>query len=80
MQSQHSCVSQFGPTIDHEDLAQDYEDEIQTDLIVLDFSKAFDVATHQLLLHELDHNGIRGSTLLWLHNFLTTLSQKVVVQ
>ena len=43
-----------------EDLVQNYEDKIQTDLIVLDFSKAFDVVPHQRLLRKLDHYGIRG--------------------
>ena len=61
-----------------EDLVQNYEDKIQTDLIVLDFSKAFDVVPHQRLLHKLDHYGIRGPTLLWIQNFLTTRTQKVV--
>ena len=42
-----------------EDLVQNYEDKIQTDLIVFDFSKAFDVVPHQRLLHKLDHYGIR---------------------
>ena len=62
-----------------EDLVQNYEDKIQTDLIVLDFSKAFDVVPHQRLLHKLDHYGIRGLTLHWIQNFLTTRTQKVVV-
>ena len=62
-----------------EDLVQNYEEKVQTDLIVLDFSKAFDVVPHQRLLHKLDHYGIRGPTLLWIQNFLTTRTQKVVV-
>ena len=62
-----------------EDLVQNYEDKIQTNLIVLDFSKALDVVPHQRLLRKLDHYGIRGSTLLWIQNFRTTRSQKVVV-
>ena len=49
-----------------------YEDKIQTDLIVLDFRNAFDVVPHQRLLHKLDHYEIRGC-------ILTTRSQKVVV-
>ena len=68
-----------GVILTTEDLAQNYEDKIQTDLIVLDFSKAFDVVPHQRLLHKLDHYGIRGPTLLWIQNFLTTRTQKVVV-
>ena len=75
--AEHSCESQLLLTT--EDLVQNYEDKIQTDLIVLDFSKAFDVIPHQRLLHKLDHYGIRGATLLWIQNFLTTQTQKVVV-
>ena len=75
--TEHSCESQLLLTT--EDLVQNYEDKIQTDLIVLDFSKAFDVVPHQRSLHKLDHNEIRGPTLLWIQNFLTTRLQKVVV-
>ena len=77
--AEHSCESQLGLLLTTEDLVQNYEDKIQTDLIVLDFSKAFDVVPHQRLLHKLDHYGIRGPTLLWIRNFLTTRTQKVVV-
>ena len=39
-----------------EDLVQNYEDKIQTNLFVLDFiNKAFDVVPQQSLLHKLDH-------------------------
>ena len=75
--AEHSCESQLLLTT--EDLVQNYEDKIQTDLIVLYFSKAFDVVPHQRLLHKFDHYGIRGPTLLWIQNFLTTRTQKVVV-
>ena len=51
----------------------------KTDVVVLDFSKAFDVAPHQRLLHKLDHYGIRGATLHWIQNFLTKWTQNVVV-
>ena len=72
-----SCESQLLLTT--EDLVQNYEDKIQTDLIVLDFSTAFDEVPHQRLLHKLDHYGIREPTLLWIQNFLTTRTQKVLV-
>ena len=48
-------------------------------LVVLDFSKAFNVVPHQRLLHKLDHYGIRGTTLNWIQNFLTNRTRKVVV-
>ena len=60
--AEHSCENQLLLTT--EDLVQNYEDKIQTDLIVSDFSKAFDVVPHQRLLYKLDHYGIKGSTLL----------------
>ena len=73
----HSCESQL--LLTNADLVQNYEDKIQTDVIVLDFSKAFDVVPHKRLLHKLEHYGIRGTTLLWIQNFLTTRTQKVLV-
>ena len=66
--AEHSCDSQLLLTT--EDLVQNYEDKIQTDIIVLDFSKAFDVVPHQRLIHRLDHYEIRGPTLPWIQNFL----------
>ena len=62
--AEHSCESQLLLTT--EDLVQNYEDKIETYLIELVFSKAFDVVPHQRLLHKLDRYGIRGSTLLWM--------------
>ena len=50
-----------------------------TDLILLDFSKASVVVPRKRFLHKLDHYGIMGPTLLWIQNFLTTRTQKVVV-
>ena len=59
--AEHSCESQL--LLTSEDQVLNYEDKIQTDLIVSDFSKACDVAPHQRLLHKLDHYEIRGPTL-----------------
>ena len=41
----------------------------QTDLILLDFSKAFDKVAHEKLLLKLHHCGIRGDTLKWIKDF-----------
>ena len=75
--SKHSCESQLLITTD--EFTQNFESKTQTDVVVLDFSKAFDVVPHQRLLHKLDHYGIRGTTLNWIQNFLTNRTQKVVV-
>ena len=72
----HSFESQVIITIN--DLAKTLDDGGQTDLIILDFSKAFDhdSASHQRLLHKLDHCGVRGDTINWICSLLT---QRVVV-
>ena len=67
--SKHSCESQFLITTD--EFIQNFGGKTQTDVVVLDFSKAFDVVLHKLLSHKLDHYGIRGTTLNWIQNFLT---------
>ena len=45
----------------------------QTDVLVMDFSKAFDKVSHCLLVHKLDHYGICGKTNTWIHNFLSEI-------
>ena len=73
----HSCESKHLITTD--EFIQNFEGKTQTDVVVLNFSKAFDVVPHQRLLHKLDHYGIRGTTPNWIQNFLTDRTQKVVV-
>ena len=51
----------------------------QTDLIVMDFSKAFDKVPHRRLLHKLDYYGIRGSTHKWINSWLSGHTQQVVL-
>ena len=48
----------------------------QTDLIIMDFAKAFDNVPHMRLLHKLDYFGIRGSTYKWISS---CLPQQVVL-
>ena len=51
----------------------------ETDLIVMDFSKAFDKVPHRRLLYKLEWYGISGETLDWIKCFLTDQIQKVVL-
>ena len=51
----------------------------QTDVIVMDFAKAFDKVPHKRLLYKLDFYGIRGSTHKWIDSWLSVRSQKVVL-
>ena len=43
-------------------LAESIDKRRQMDLIILDFSKAFDRVPHQRLIAKIDHYGIRGQT------------------
>ena len=52
----------------------------QTDLLVMDFSKAFDKVGHGRLLHKLDHYGVKGNTNRWIKNFLNDRTQQVVLE
>ena len=63
-----------------EELVSGMDKGQQHDLVVLDFSKAFDRVPHELLLRKLDHYGVRGSTLKWIRAFLTDRVQQVTVE
>ena len=52
----------------------------QTDLIFLDFSKAFDYVPHHLLIHKLKSFGLNGSLLKWMSSYLTNRTQRVVIE
>ena len=72
-----SCESQLLLFVD--ELVRELAKGRQTDVAVMDFSKAFDVVPHKRLLYKLKYYGIRGSTLKWIEDFLTGRTQQVVV-
>ncbi|CAH1248772.1 Hypp8402 [Branchiostoma lanceolatum] len=72
-----SCESKLLSLTD--DLAHNREKGIQTDLIIMDFAKAFDKVPHLRLIHKLQFFGITGKTLVWIQNFLQGRSQTVVL-
>ena len=48
-----------------------------TGAVFIDVKKAFDLVNHQCLLHKLEHYGVRGPSLIWFEDYLTTRSQRV---
>jgi hypothetical protein len=73
----HSTESQLILTI--QDLAQSLNNKAQVDMIIMDFSKAFDVVSHNRLLLKLNRYGIHNKTHAWISGFLKHRVQRVVV-
>ena len=76
--SKRSCETQLVMLM--EDLSRNAIKGQQTDLILLDFSKAFDKVSHEKLLLKLHHCGVRGQVLRWVKAFLSNRSQTVVLE
>ena len=72
-----SCETQHTMLV--EDLATNVSKGKQTDLILLDFLKAFDKVNHFKLLWKLHQYEIRGNALAWVRAFLGNRSQTVVI-
>ena len=75
--SGYSCESQLAVTID--ELTKNYDLGLQTDIAILDFSKAFNTVPHNKLMHKLHSYGIRGNLDRWIRSFLCDCRMKVVV-
>ena len=50
---------------------------IQNNVVVMDFTKAFDKVAQNRLLYKLSLNGVKGNTLGWIGSFLRGRSQRV---
>ncbi|XP_062575423.1 uncharacterized protein LOC134237333 [Saccostrea cucullata] len=74
--ARRSCETQLVITLDQ--LARNMDQGYQTDVILLDFSKAFDKVPHQRLLLKLEHYGVSGTTLGWIKDFLSRRTQSVI--
>jgi len=77
--SGYSCETQLLTTV--EDIQRGLDSEAcYYDLIILDFSKAFDKVAFNRLLFKLQKSGINGKLLIWIQNWLTQRTQRVVVE
>ena len=62
------------------DLYKNLRDNMQTDVIVMDFAKAFDKVPHKNLIHKLKEYGIGGYINQWIVSFLHQRQQRVVCE
>ena len=60
-------------------LEKNFDNNIQTDILYLDFAKAIDSVDHAILLEKLDIYGVAGHLHDWLKNYLEDRQQRVVV-
>ena len=72
-----SCETPLLMLVD--ELARNIQHGKQTDLILPDFSKAFDKVSHNKLIYKLHQLGVWGRNLAWIRGFLSDRSQRVVV-
>ena len=72
-----SCQTQLISLI--EDISHAPDNQLQSDLIMLDFSKAFDTVSHKRLMAKLHHNRVDHQVCAWIQSWLTQRTQTVVV-
>ena len=73
----HSCETQLIEFLD--DISKNLQEGQQTDILILDFAKAFDKVNHSLLIHKLQHYDIIGKSVRWIQNWLANRKQYVVI-
>ena len=73
----HGCDTQLLNTVT--DFIDSYDSSILTDMIILDFSKAFDVVSHPKLIHKLTAIGVHPHTVLWIKDWLSNRNHRVTV-
>jgi hypothetical protein len=73
--SRHSTVTQLLECVELWQSQRDFG--VPTDVVYLDYSKAFDSVSHQKLVFKLESVGISGNLLLWCRSFLSNRLQAV---
>ena len=76
--SGRSTVSQLLQQYDR--ILEALEKNANIDIIMLDYSKAFNKINHSILLHKLKNLGISGSIGQWIGQFLINRNQRVSIQ
>ena len=72
------CTTETQLLVTSHDLLKHIDQGKQVDVLILDFSKAFDTVPHRRLLGKLEHYGVRDNLLRWTgvnHSWLADSSQ-----
>ena len=62
------------------DILKNLKNKQQTEVVIMDFAKAFDKVSHKHLIYKLDFYGIRGKTNRWIECVLTNRRQCVLLE
>ena len=76
--SKHSCETQLISFT--QEIFDNLENGKQSDLIIMDFSKAFEKVDHNLLIYKLFNMGVNLKAVSWIKSFLQSRNQSVVVE
>lgn len=61
-------------------IGQALNNSLQSEIVYIDLSKAFDTVSHSLSLHKLAVAGVNDSLFQWFTDYLTNRSQKVLIK
>ena len=64
----------------YDSIAKWYDEGSVIDLMLFDFSKAFDVVSHSILLTKLKHLGIEDNLIAWIEAFLVGRTMRVAIR
>ena len=62
------------------DVANILHRQIQADVVIMDFTKAFDLEAHQRFILKFHHFGITGKLHNWIQKILTMRTQQIVLE
>ena len=72
-----SCITQLLSVLHN--IGQNLDKNTQSDVLYLDFAKAFDSVDHQILVKKLKCYGVAGRLLDWFTDYLNGRTQRVVI-
>jgi hypothetical protein len=76
--TRRSCLSQMLEYFD--DITDAIDRRMCVDSVYIDFSKAFDRVSHNILINKLHSRGIPNVLVRWVHCFLSRRTQRVIIE